>query len=96
MADATYSPKVYRKQGGDELVVASGGLITVESGGQVALESGAAIDMEAGSKIENDGTQASNIAVIQATGAGNFTTGERAKFNSVLTALECAGILATS
>lgn len=27
MADATYGPKVYHKQGGDELVVASGGTI---------------------------------------------------------------------
>ena len=33
MADTTYQPLVYRKQGGDELVVASGGLITHESGG---------------------------------------------------------------
>ncbi len=35
MADATYQPKVYRKQGGDEWVVASGGKITVESGGDI-------------------------------------------------------------
>jgi hypothetical protein len=33
MPDATYQPKVYRKQGGDEMVVASGGAITVETGG---------------------------------------------------------------
>jgi len=33
MADASYQPKVYRKQGGDEQVVASGGTLTVESGG---------------------------------------------------------------
>jgi hypothetical protein len=31
----SYQPKVYRKQGGDELVVASGGQITVESGGAI-------------------------------------------------------------
>ena len=35
MADPTYGPKVYMKQGGDEMVVASGGKITVESGGQI-------------------------------------------------------------
>lgn len=29
----SYQPKTYRKQGGDEFVVASGGKITVESGG---------------------------------------------------------------
>lgn len=32
----TYQPKVYRKQGGNELVVGSGGKITVETGGYVA------------------------------------------------------------
>ncbi|RWP31812.1 hypothetical protein [Mesorhizobium sp.] len=38
--DDTYQPKVYRKQGGDEFVVASGGKITVESGGLIVIESG--------------------------------------------------------
>lgn len=41
MPDGTYQPKVYRKQGGDELVVASGGTLTVESGGVVTLAAGA-------------------------------------------------------
>jgi len=36
MADATYSPLVYRKQGGAEFVVASGGVINVEAGGSIA------------------------------------------------------------
>lgn len=35
MADATYQPKVYKKDGGDTLVVASGGEIVVESGGAI-------------------------------------------------------------
>ena len=35
MSDASYGPKVYKKQGGDELVVASGGTITEESGGAI-------------------------------------------------------------
>lgn len=35
MVDATYQPAVYRKQGGSELVVASGGTITVETGGVI-------------------------------------------------------------
>lgn len=39
MADATYSQAgVYKKQGANELVVASGGKITVESGGRVIDE----------------------------------------------------------
>ena len=37
MSDVTYGPKVYEKQGGDELVVASGGAITVESGGSLTV-----------------------------------------------------------
>lgn len=32
----SYNAKVYRKQGGNELVVASGGVITIESGGSIA------------------------------------------------------------
>ncbi len=46
MSDETYQPKVYRKQGGDELVVASGGKITVESGGEIAIDSGGTLNME--------------------------------------------------
>ncbi len=33
MADTTYQPKVYRKQGGEELVIASGGILNIETGG---------------------------------------------------------------
>ena len=39
MTDATYNTKVYHKQGGDEIVVASGGAITVESGGSLDITS---------------------------------------------------------
>lgn len=35
MPDATYEPKTYRKQGGDEFVVASGGTLTVETGATI-------------------------------------------------------------
>jgi len=53
MVDATYGPKVYRKQGGDELVVASGGKITVEPGGS----------------IENGGAESRTITLAAATQA---------------------------
>lgn len=43
MADATFQPKVYRKQGGDTLVVASGGTLSVESGGALSVASGAIV-----------------------------------------------------
>ena len=39
-ADATYGPKVYKTDGGDREVVASGGKISVESGGTIDVESG--------------------------------------------------------
>src|SRR5690348_14089245 len=35
MPDESYNTKVYMKQGGDEMVVASGGKITIEPGGEV-------------------------------------------------------------
>lgn len=47
MADATYQPKVYRKQGGDTQVVASGGDIAVESGGIVDIQTGGALKFNA-------------------------------------------------
>lgn len=43
MADETYQPKTYRKDGGDIFVVASGGRLVVESGGEMEFESGAII-----------------------------------------------------
>lgn len=69
MANATYGPDVYKKDGGDELVVASGGLLTVESGGVIALESGGKITVPAGGKIERvagAATCSSNAATIDA------------------------------
>lgn len=35
MPDPSYGPKVYTKQGGDEMVVANGGKITEEAGGAI-------------------------------------------------------------
>lgn len=42
MSDETYQPGVYKKQGGNELVVADGGKITVEAGGEILIEDGTA------------------------------------------------------
>jgi hypothetical protein len=63
MPDTTYQPKVYMKQGGDELVVASGGKITVESGGEVELASGGVFD--------NNGAPAGATFVVGAEAGGN-------------------------
>jgi hypothetical protein len=106
MADATYQPKVYRKQGGDELVVSNGGELNIESGGA----------------ITDDGTQASHIADASTSHAITDPADAPAdadalrddlvantipdietaldalgtKINSILTALEGVGITATS
>jgi len=37
MADTTYQPKTYRKDGGDTHVIASGGVLDVESGGALKI-----------------------------------------------------------
>lgn len=77
----SYGTKVYKRQGGDAMVVASGGKLVMQTGAKL---------------VPNSETQAANIAAVQATSAGNFTTAERDKFNLVLVALKGVGILATS
>lgn len=44
MTDATYQPLTYRKQGGNEFVVASGGAITIETGGDITYNGTSLID----------------------------------------------------
>jgi len=93
MADATYQPKVYLKQGGDELVVASGGAINVETGGA----------------IKANGTQASAIASLTdgTTGTASDTVDDAtasvkddiaslaAKINAILVVLRDANLIAS-
>jgi hypothetical protein len=59
MSDATYQPKVYRKQGGDELVIADGGTLTIEEG--------ATVD---GSGITVAGVTATAAEINKLSGAG--------------------------
>ncbi len=65
MADVSYQPNVYRKHGGNELVVASSGTVTVESGGTIAIESGGAIT-NAGT-LTNSGSIANTGAVTNSS-----------------------------
>ena len=60
MADTTYQPKVYRTDGGDKFVVASGGTIDIESGGYF--------------KIAGTAVTASAAELNALTGGGNSTT----------------------
>lgn len=82
MADATYTPKTYRKQGGDEFVVASGGKIKIETGGAI---------------VGNAGTQAAFVADVATTGNyADDDNAIVAAINSLKTALVGAGIMAAS
>ncbi len=60
-----YEPLVYRKQGGNELVVASGGAITVESGGSLTV-AGVTVD---------DSTLALNGLTASATELNQYVVG---------------------
>ena len=71
----SYQSKVYRKQGGDELIVASGGAIDVESGGSLKL-AGTAITATA-EEINNAADNSANIEVV--TAANIITAAESGK-----------------
>ena len=69
MPDGTYQPKVYRKQGGDEQVVASGGTLTLEAGATLS----AAVALKSSSPSGGVGyATGAGAAVTQLT---NRTTG---------------------
>lgn len=55
IADPSYGTKVYLKQGGDELVVASGGDINVEAGGALKI---AGVDVTAAAAVATAGVAA--------------------------------------
>jgi hypothetical protein len=67
-----YQTKVYRKQGGDEFVVADGGKITVESGGEIEIESGATLTIvDGGLETPDLALAEGNIAVGDSDGEGS-------------------------
>jgi len=77
MADTTYQPKVYKKQGANELVVASGGTLTVESGGLLDLQTGAlfgdsSVGITDSSRVEYISTKAWTGAASTAGAIGNW------------------------
>jgi hypothetical protein len=97
-----YGPKVYRKQGGDELVVASGGAITAESGSTVDLSGStltlpAALVLPAALDLDSTtGTFSSNAVTITKRAAQltteSLTTAHTASQALVVT---LAGVAAT-
>ena len=76
----SYQPKVYRQQGGSVLVVKGKG-----NGGAIYGTTSAAATP----------AQAATIADVS-TATIAWTTGDKAKVNSILAALEGCGILATA
>lgn len=58
MADGTYQPKTYRKDGGDTHIIASGGVLDVESGGALKI-AGTQVTATA---IELNGVRTVNLA----------------------------------
>jgi hypothetical protein len=79
-----YQAKVYRKQGGDEQVIAAGGKMTVESGGQVDQQAGS-ISKIGGAAIPENFTFAPaagaanvcEVTIQPRDGAGNALAGIR-------------------
>jgi hypothetical protein len=69
-----YERKVYRKHGGDEMVVASGGIVTVESGGDINVESGGSINIEAGANILQPVTEYAANGAITVQGGIHLLT----------------------
>jgi len=97
MPDVTYQPKVYRKQGGDELVVASGGVLNIETGGVFKANGTQAAAVA--SLTDNSGGTANDTvedvpaAYNEAALANNFAD-LTAKINAILSALRGAGVIA--
>lgn len=111
MTDATYGPKVYMKQGGDELVVASGGVINVEAGGLIkAADTQAAALTAQLTTLTHTAPSTPDYALqnlVQNTGFGFVTADEgnsvlkvivnlQTRLAEVEAALEGAGIVAAN
>lgn len=69
MADETYAPKVYKKDGGNTLIVASGGVMDVEAGGAFKI-AGTAVSASAAELNMVDAAPAT-VTFAAAAGASN-------------------------
>ena len=61
-----YQTKVYHKQGGDELVVASSGKVTVQSGGNIDVESGGNFKL-AGTAVTSSAAELNTLYGVAST-----------------------------
>jgi hypothetical protein len=96
MADNSYGPKTYNKQGGDEIVIASGGALNVETGGVIkanGTQASAIVNLtDSSGGTANDTIQAVGGTYTQAEVANNFAD-LAAKVNAILNAIRGAGII---
>lgn len=85
MADATRTTKVYMTDGGDRLVVASGGSIDVETGGKVTINGtqGAALTAQL-TTITHAAPGTPDYAIQDLTDSGGFGFASKDEGNSVL------------
>ena len=90
MADGTYQPNVYAKQGGNEYVIASGGFLRIEDGGIIA--SGTTTAAAATIADPSGGSTSTGGAAT----TGGVDTKARTAINSIITALDNVGITATA
>ena len=79
MSDGTYQTKVYERQGGDAVVVASGGKVVVETGGAI---------------VGDNEAQSGAIASVATAGAATAAANADA-INAILVALRNVGIIAS-
>jgi hypothetical protein len=76
----SYGPKVYKKDGGDTQVVASGGVLTIESGGELTSP--------------NIGAVAGTGVTVKELGAGNHKTTVFTFVNTPVVLADAAGVVA--
>lgn len=87
MVDTTYGPLVYKKRGGAELVVASGGKITIEAGGVIASADGSElIGTKSYLRKQVSDMSAEATYYIYATRAGKITSIKSIIDSAILTA----------
>lgn len=65
MANLSYGPKVYTKQGGATKVVASGGALNIESGATETVESGGVLNVASGGALQLAGVDVTTALTAQ-------------------------------
>ena len=78
MADATFITKVYEKDGGDTVVVASGGLIDIETGGDLKYNGNSLIDEIAALS----GLDSTELGFINGAASGAATASKAAVYDA--------------